>query len=327
MNGMSEQDQWLSAARAGIEWESDALRAVAQRLDSLVPVVELLLRHTGKVVATGIGKSGHVARQIAATLQSIGAPAAFLHPTEAGHGDIGVCQPGDVVVLVSKSGSTAELLNLIGPLRLLNVRLIGILGNLKSPLTREMDFVLDASVQREADPAGFMPTSSTMAALAMGHALAIALMQARGFTAADFHRYHPAGQLGQSLRHRVRDVMHPTGQVACVAATDSLKHVVMEMSLHPWGAACVVEGSRLAGLVTDGDIRRTLQKHDDLRTLTASQAMTESPTTVGPDVLIQEALRLMEDRPSQISVLPVVDPGSGAWVGLIRIHDIYHRDI
>ena len=286
--------------------------------------VDLILDRRGKVVVTGMGKSGHVARKIAATLQSTGTPSVFLHPTEAGHGDLGVCQPGDPVLMISKSGCTAELLDLIAPLREFDARFIGILGNVKSPLAAEMDIVLDASVEREADPESFMPTASTMVALALGHALAVALMQARGFTAEHFRRYHPAGQLGQNLRIRVQQAMHSGGEVAWVKPGDSLRHVVIEMSERPLGAACVVsDDRRLLGLVTDGDVRRALKNHDDIRPLRATDVMTASPTTVAPDALLHEALSLMENRPSQIYVLPVVDARTQVCLGLLRLHDIY----
>jgi arabinose-5-phosphate isomerase len=326
MVGMGDKAEWLAAARRAMETEAEAVLAAAGRIEnSLLPAVELILARGGKVVVTGMGKSGHIGRKIAATLQSTGTPAVFLHPTEAGHGDLGVCQAGDSVIMISKSGSTAELLDLTGPLREWDARFIGILGNLRSPLAAEMDVVLDASVQREADPEGFTPTASTMVALALGHALAVALMQARGFAARDFQRYHPSGQLGHNLRKRVADVMHSGSEVAWVKAGDSLKHVVIEMSSRPLGAACVVaEDHRLLGLVTDGDVRRALRNHDDIRPLRASDVMTATPVTVAPQVLVHDALSLMEDRPSQIYVLPVVDPQTQVCAGLIRLHDIYH---
>jgi len=325
MVGMTDKAHWLDAARSAMQTEADAVLAASARLgDSLLNAADLILGHTGKVVVTGMGKSGHVGRKIAATLQSTGTPAVFLHPTEAGHGDLGVCQAGDTVVMISKSGSTAELLDLVSPLREFDVHFIGILGNVRSPLAGEMDVVLDASVQREADPDGYTPTASTVVALSLGHALAVALMQARGFTAEHFRRYHPSGQLGHNLRLRVRDVMHSGGEVAWAKAADSLKHVVIEMSQRPLGAACVVgDDHRLLGLITDGDVRRALRNHDDIRPLRASDVMTASPVHIGPDALVHEALCLMEDRPSQIYVLPVLDPATNVCQGLIRLHDIY----
>lgn len=321
-----QREKWIAAARRTMQAEAEAIRSASLRLsESLPSAVYLILHHSGKVVVTGMGKSGHIGRKIAATLQSTGTPAVFLHPVEAGHGDIGMVQPGDPVLMISKSGSTAELLDLIPPLRGFDARFIGILGNVKSPLASEMDVVLDGSVAREADPEGFTPTSSTVVALSLGHALAVALMEARGFTAEHFQKFHPAGQLGLNLRLQVRDVMHAMKEVAWVKSGDSLKHVVIEMSARPLGAACVVTGDHhLLGLVTDGDVRRALRNHDDIRTLSAADVMTQRPATIGPDALVHDALTLMEDRPKQISVLPVVDPSSKVCLGLIRVHDVYH---
>ena len=308
-----------------MEIEAEAILSAASRLDdSLVSATDVILRRSGgKVVVTGLGKSGHIARKLAATLQSTGTPAVFLHASEAAHGDLGVYQRGDAVVMVSKSGSTEELLRLLQPLREMGAPLIGILGNAQSPLAREMDVVLDASVQREADPEGFAPTASAAVALAVGHGLAVALMEARGFTGGDFARLHAGGQLGRNLRMRVADVMHAGAEVAWVEPGDSLKQVVIAMSKCALGAACVVAPDRrLLGLITDGDVRRAFRAHDDIRTLAAAEVMTKSPVTIEPEALLHDALSLMEDRPSQIYVLPVVGAG-GLCVGLIRLHDIY----
>lgn len=321
---VNRRAEWLAAARKVMETEAQAISAAAGRLDSaLAEAVELILSHPGKLIVTGLGKSGHIARKIAATLQSTGTPAVFLHPSEAIHGDVGVCQPGDPVVMISKSGATSELIELVPALREQRAVFVGILGNLSGPLAREMDVVLDASVQREADPEGFVPTASSAVALAVGHALAVALMQARGFTAEHFSRLHGGGQLGRSLNVRVNEVMHRGDEVAWVKPEDSLKQVVIAMSKRPLGAACVLSADGgLAGLVTDGDVRRALQAHDDIRTLCAAEVMTKSPSTIGPDALLHHALSVMEDRPSQISVLPVVD-SDGRCLGLLRLHDVY----
>jgi len=327
---VDQRAQWLAAARKAMETEAQAILTASARLDqNLIRAVELILGHSGKLVVTGLGKSGHIARKIVATLQSTGTPAIFLHPTEAAHGDLGVCQPGDSVLMISKSGATAELLDLLPPLREIGktrefkAAFIGILGNPSSPLAREMDVVLDATVAREADPEGFTPTASSAAALALGDALAIALMQARSFTAEDFSRLHSGGQLGRNLRIRAGDVMHRGDEVAWVKPEDSLKHVVIAMSQRPLGAACVVSpAGLLTGLITDGDVRRALQDHDDIRTLRATDVMTPRPSTLSPDTLLHEALAFMEDRPSQISVVPVVDE-TGMCMGLLRLHDIY----
>ena len=308
--------------------EAQAILAASQRIETTLPAaVDLMLSRLGKLILTGIGKSGHIARQLAATLQSTGTPAVFLHPSEANHGDLGICQPGDTVLLISKSGSTSELLQLIPSLRQFDTPLIGILGNIHSPLARQMQVVLDGTVAREADPEGFMPSASSAVALAIGHALAVALMQARGFTANDFAHLHAGGQLGRSLRLRVEAVMHSGAEVAWVAPGDSLKDVVIAMSRKPLGAACVLlpDGS-LTGLVTDGDVRRAFESHDDIRTLRVAEVMTKSPLTIAPTALLNEALLVMEDRPSQISVLPVVE-ASGKCLGLLRLHDIYRPTV
>jgi arabinose-5-phosphate isomerase len=313
----------LAAARRAMHTEAEAILAAAERLDAgLDRAVAAICGHGGKVILTGIGKSGHIARKLAATFQSTGTPAVFLHPAEAAHGDFGVCQPGDPVVMISKSGATEELLRLVDAFREYGSPLIGILGNVSSPLAGEMDVVLDASVQKEADADGFTPTASVVVALAVGHALVVALMEARGFGPEDFARSHAGGQLGRSLRLRVQDAMHSGDEVAWASPVDSLKQVVIAMSRKPLGAACVVDShGKLVGLVVDGDVRRALQAHDDIRTLSAEDVMTKTPVVVAPDALLHDALRLMENRPSQITVLPVVD-ASGKCAGLIRIHDI-----
>ena len=320
----SEKQEWLAAARAAIEIESAALAELAARLDDqLIRAVEVVLAHPGKIVVTGIGKSGHIARKIVATLCSTGTPAVFLHPSEAVHGDLGIYTQGDPTVLLSKNGSSRELLALVPVLRELRSPLIGILGSKNSPLAQQMDIVLDASVEREADPYNMAPTASAIAAMALGHALAIALMSARRFTPQEFSRFHPGGQLGRNLLLAVREAMHSGDEVATVQPGASLKDVIIAMTRRPMGGACVVaEDGTLSGFITDGDLRRALTTHDDIRALRAEDAMTCRPVTIGPDATLGEALERMERRKSQISVLPVVDE-AGRALGLIRLHDIY----
>jgi arabinose-5-phosphate isomerase len=321
----------IAIARSVMDAEARAIQTAATRIDSSLPsVVASILNHPGKLIVTGIGKSGHVGRRLAATLQSTGTPAVFLHSSEAAHGDLGIYQPGDSILMISNSGTTAELLHLAEAFRGLCAPesgcLIGILGSIASPLAKLMTAVLDASVPREADPEGFVPSCSAAVASALGDALAVALMHARGFRSADFARLHGSGQLGRTLRVRVQDVMHQGEEVAWVSPQDSLKSVVLAMSRRPLGAACVVSDSgTLVGLVTDGDVRRAFEAHDDIRTLEAGGVMTKSPLTVAPEVLLNQALLLMEDRPSQISVLPVVDE-TGRCLGLLRLHDIYQAE-
>jgi len=320
---------WIEAAQQAMRIEADAVARASQRLDgNLSCAIEIILAHPGKLVVTGPGKSGHVARKIVATLCSTGTPAVFLHAAEAAHGDLGLYSPGDPTLMVSKSGNTFELLQLIPFLRELPSQRIGILGNPSAPLASEMDVVLDASVEREADPDNLAPTASATVALSLGHALAVALMRARNFSVEDFERFHPGGHLGRSLRLTVGEVMHSRDEIAVARSDDSLKQVVIAMTHYPHGAACVVDDSgRLIGLVTDGDVRRALQAYDDIRGLRASAVMTANPSVIAPGTRLQEALRLMEDRPSQISVLPVLDPSSGVCLGLLRLHDIYRSGL
>jgi arabinose-5-phosphate isomerase len=315
---------WLRAAREAMCVESEAIARAGERLDTaFIEAVDLILAHPGKVVVTGIGKSGHVARKIVATLCSTGTAAVFLHPAEAAHGDLGIYTPGDPTVLVSRNGSSEELQSLVPILRQFRSPLIGILGRTASPIGAQMDVLLDASVQREADPNNLAPTASAITALALGHALAIGLMCARNFTPEEFGRFHPGGQLGRNLKLTVRDAMHSGDEIAIVTPEASLKDVIIAMTRRPMGAACVVDpAGSLAGLLTDGDLRRALTTHDDIRGLTARHAMTSDPVTISPDATLAQALELMERRHSQISVLPVVD-SSGHALGLLRIHDIY----
>jgi arabinose-5-phosphate isomerase len=324
-----EGEQYLETARRAMFIESDAISRAARKLDgNLSQAVHLIASHPGKLVVTALGKSGHVARKIVATLCSTGTPAVFLHAAEASHGDLGIYAPGDPTLMISKSGSTAELLAMLPFLRDLPSSTIGILGNIASPLAREADVVLDASVEREADPESLAPTASAIVALSLGHGLAIALMRSRNFGVEDFGRFHPGGHLGRAVRFLVREVLHGPEQVAWANPGDSLKQVVIAMTHHPLGAACVVgAGDKLMGLITDGDLRRALRAHDDIRGLRAADVMTANPTTIGPEARLLDALRLMEDRPSQIAVLPVVDPSTGQCVGLLRLHDIYRVEL
>lgn len=321
---MNPRHDWLEAARTAIEIESAELRKAAARLDDrLLDAAELILAQEGKVVVTGVGKSGHVGRKIAATLSSTGTPALFLHPSEATHGDLGICSEGDPVLMISNAGTSTEMIRLVGPLRELGCPLIGIVGNPQSALAGSVDILLDASVEREADPENLVPTASSVVALAIGHALTIALMRARSFSAEEFSQRHPGGQIGRNLKVSVGEAMHREEEVAWVGPDDSLKQVVIEMTQRPLGAACVVDASQqLIGLITDGDLRRALQAHDDIRDLKARDVMTCDPVSISPAVRLIEAMRRMEKRESQISLLPVVDEQTNDCVGLIRLHDI-----
>ncbi|MDR3717363.1 MAG: KpsF/GutQ family sugar-phosphate isomerase [Bryobacteraceae bacterium] len=318
----------LQSARRVLLAEAQALEEASSRLNGEFDrALDLLDVQQGKILVTGIGKSGIVAQKIAATFCSLGQPAVFLHPVEALHGDLGLYSPGDPSVVLSRSGNTAELLRLVAQLRSLKSPVIGILGVPGSALGALMDVVLDASVRSEADPLNLAPTASAVVALGLGDALAIGLMERRGFTPEDFARFHPSGQLGRNLRLTVSQVMHPLERVAVAAADDPLRKVVIEMTQRSLGAACVLDADgRLSGLVTDGDVRRALQKHDDIRGVLARDVMTVRPATVSPNASVHEALRIMEDRPSQIAVLPVVDEATGRFAGLVRLHDLYQQN-
>jgi arabinose-5-phosphate isomerase len=318
----------LAVARRALLVEAESIRAAADRLDGgLTRAVRTILSQRGKIVVTGIGKSGHIGHKIAATFCSTGSPAVFLHATEAVHGDLGIYSGGDPTILISKSGATVELLRLIPILRSYQSPLIGIVGNINSPIARQVDVLLDARVDREADPLNLAPTSSSTVALAIGDALACALMHARGFKPDDFARNHPEGQLGRNLLLRVEDVMHTGDEVAWVKASDSLRLVVIAMTRHPLGAALVIDAEgHLVGMITDGDVRRFLEAHDEIRGVDAQAVMRPNPITVQVQASLRDAVDLMENRTSQISVLPVLD-NTNKCLGVLRLHDIYQAEL
>ncbi len=326
MSELPENDELIATARHVLVEEARVLQAAVGRAESaVVRAAKLIFETKGKVVVTGVGKSGLVGQKIAATLCSTGTPAVFLHASEAFHGDLGIYHPGDPTILISKSGSTAELVRLVPLLIQLKSPRIAVVGRADSPIGRQSDIVLDIGVDREADMLGIVPTSSATLSLALGDALAVVLMKLRRFSEKDFARFHPAGQLGRNLLLTVAEVMHQTERVALVAPETPLREVLIAMTKFPLGAACVVDGARnLAGIITDGDIRRILQVHDDIRGLKACEVMKANPIRTTPTASLGEAAKLMEDRPSQISVLPVVDTETGKrCLGLLRIHDLY----
>jgi arabinose-5-phosphate isomerase len=304
--------------------EAQVILTAADRLNTATyeRAAEILLAQSGKIIVSGVGKSGHIGRKISATLCSLGSPAVFMHPSEAVHGDLGIYTPGDPSIVISKSGTTSELVQLIPILKEFESPIIAIVGNVDSPLATMADVVLDASVTEEADPNNLAPTSSTTLALAIGDALAVMLMQAKDFKPVDFARYHPGGQLGRNLRLSVADAMHTGDNFAWVTPDAPMKDVIIAMTQYPLGAACVVdEKRRLLGLITDGDLRRALVTHEDIMDVAIDAIMTHQPTTITPECLLKDALELMEKRQSPISVLPVVDDQQ--CIGLIRLHDIY----
>ncbi|MFL3024284.1 MAG: SIS domain-containing protein [Candidatus Neomarinimicrobiota bacterium] len=318
-----------SIASEVLKQEGQELLDAADRIaESVVKSSDIISNHSGKVVLCGMGKSGLIAQKIAATLCSIGNKAVFLHAAEAVHGDLGIYAPGDPTILISKSGATEEMLRLIPILKEFNSPLIGILGNMKSPLVRQMDVVLDASVQKEADPLGIVPTSSTTLTLAIGDAIVGVLMSQGDFKQDDFARLHPAGDLGRRLRLIVENIMQSIQDVAIVSKNDNLRKVVIEMTEKPQGAALVVDGeNQLIGIVTEGDLRRALADGKDIDKITVIDLMTPNPIAININSPLKEAIILMEDRKSQISVLPVVKNDGKTCAGLLRLHDIYQKNL
>ena len=316
----------LELARKVLAIEADAVSALASRLDErFLDAIGLILACRGRVVVSGVGKSGHIARKIASTMASTGTPAFFLHAAEAGHGDLGMITHDDVVLALSNSGQTDELLTIIPLIKRQGAKLIAITGNTDSALAREADVHLDAHVAQEACPLNLAPTASTTAALALGDALAVALLDARGFNEQDFARAHPGGALGRRLLTHVSDVMRTGEAVPSVPETASFFDVLLEMSRKGMGMAAVVDSSRkVGGIFTDGDLRRTLERKPDLRSLKVTDIMKRDPRTIAPHKLAAEAVELMERY--KISQLLVVSD-AGELVGALNTHDLLRAKV
>ena len=315
-------DAITRSARTVIATEAAAVEALEARIGpAFVEACRLILGCKGRVVVSGMGKSGHIGGKIAATLASTGTPAFFVHPGEASHGDLGMILPQDVVLAISYSGETDELLFILPVIKRQGIPLIAVTGRATSSLAREADVHLDGSISSEACPLGLAPTTSTTVALVLGDALAIALLEARGFTADDFARSHPAGALGRRLLLHITDVMHVGDEVPRVGPEATLSEALMEMSRKRLGMTAVVDGDdRLLGLYTDGDLRRSLDdERVDLRATRIDAVMTRSPRTIGADALAVEAAQLMEAH--QINALLVLD-GERRVVGALNIHDL-----
>ncbi|HUH31813.1 MAG TPA: KpsF/GutQ family sugar-phosphate isomerase [Rhodanobacter sp.] len=311
-----------TSARDVIATEAAAIAALAPRISTeFVEACRLILACKGRVVVSGMGKSGHIARKIAATLASTGTPAFFVHPGEASHGDLGMIMPQDVVLALSYSGETDELLVILPVIKRQGIPLIVITGKAESSLARLANVCLDGSISCEACPLGLAPTTSTTVALVLGDALAIALLEARGFTSDDFARSHPAGALGRRLLLRISDVMHTGADIPCVAPDVTLANALMEMTRKRLGMTAVVDAEqRLLGVFTDGDLRRALDDKDvNLRGVKVKELMTLGPKTINADKLAAEAAQLMEKH--QIHALLVVDAEQHV-VGALNIHDL-----
>ena len=314
----------LSLARKVLQTEAAAILALVERLDDRFDLaVRILLDCRGRVIVTGMGKSGIICRKIAATLASTGTPAFFLHPAEAVHGDLGVIQADDVIVALSNSGETDELLRLVETIKRLGARLIAICGTAGSTLAQTADVALDCHVSEEACPLNLVPTASTTAALALGDALAMTLLVAKGFRVEDFANLHPGGKLGKRLM-RVEQLMHTGSGVPTVAPDTPMQQVVREISRKNLGMTCVVDHGKLAGIITDGDLRRQMSASINLLERTAADIMTRNPLTVPRGTLAVEVLRIFEER--KITSIIVVDD-EGRLDGVVHMHDLWRTEM
>ena len=316
----------LALARRVLEIEADAVRALIGRIDgSFLKALRLVLACKGRVVVSGIGKSGHIARKIASTMASTGTPAFFVHAAEAGHGDLGMIRPEDIFVCISHSGESSELLAIVPLVKRQGAKLIAITGEAGSTLAREADVHLDAGVAQEACPLNLAPTASTTATLALGDALAVALLDARGFSEADFARSHPGGSLGRRLLTRVYDVMRRDADIPTVPIEATLSTAVLEISRKRMGMTAVVDtAGRIAGIFTDGDLRRTVEKVTDLKSARIADLMSKAPRTIGPQALAVEAVELMERH--MINQLLVAGE-DGVLVGALDMHDLFRAKV
>ena len=320
------RDRTLKLARDTLTIEAAALHAMRDRLegsnaDALVLAVELLHSCQGRIVVSGIGKSGHIARKIAATFASTGSPAFFVHPAEASHGDLGMVTRDDVFVALSNSGETDELLTIVPIVKRTGAKLIALTGAPNSSLAKLADAHLDTSVEKEACPLNLAPTSSTTAALAMGDALAVALLDARGFQAEDFQRSHPGGRLGRKQLMHVSEVMRGLDETPKISIAASLQDALLEMTAKRMGMVVTLDSqNQVAGIFTDGDLRRLLEKSTNLDGLTLKDAITSAPRTIPPELLAEEAIEMMEKH--RINHLVVTDP-QGALLGALNLHDLF----
>lgn len=314
-------EQIIAKGKAVIRIEGDAILSLIDNIDeNFAQAVELIFNSHGRVVFTGMGKSGIIARKIVATLNSTGTAAIFMHPTDALHGDLGMVRKNDIVILISKSGHTEELLQLIPMFKRIDVTIIGILGETDSKLARECDIVLNAGVKEEACPHDLAPTTSTTVALVLGDALAIALLEKRGFTIEDFAMLHPGGSLGKRLSLKIEEIMISGKDIPVVSEKESIKDAILMITSKRLGATCVVNGEGiLTGIITDGDLRRLLEKTLEIKSLTAKDIMTKNPKTINKDFLASFALQQMENF--NITSIIVVDKLNKPE-GIVHLHDL-----
>jgi arabinose-5-phosphate isomerase len=316
----------LALARRVLAIEAEAVRALGERLDrSFLDAVSLILNRTGRVIVSGIGKSGHIARKIASTMSSTGTSAYFVHPAEASHGDLGMIKSEDVFIALSHSGESEELLWIVPLIKRQGAKLIVITGNPQSSLAREADVCLDAGVAQEACPLNLAPTASTTAALALGDALAVALLDARGFSAEDFARSHPGGTLGRRLLTHVNDVMRRGADVPAVRETATFKEAMVEMTRGRMGMTAIVDARQhVLGIFTDGDLRRALDRLADFAGVPVRSVMSAAPRVIRPEALAAEAVELMERH--KVNQLLVVD-AAGRLVGALNTHDLFRAKV
>lgn len=320
---MIKKETILASAKKTILSESESIAKLTQFLDdNFVNAVEIIYKSKGRLVVTGIGKSAIIAQKIVATLNSTGTPSLFLHASEAIHGDLGMLQPSDVVICISKSGNSPEIKVLVPLLKRFGNKLIAITGNTTSFLGKEADFVLNTYVVSEACPINLAPTNSTTAQLVMGDAIAVCLMEMKNFTAEDFAKYHPGGALGKKLLLRVSDMLDTTHK-PFVAADSMIKNVIIEISEKRLGVTAVIENEKVIGIITDGDIRRMLNKTENISGLTAQEIMTKNPKTIKSTDMVSDALNILEYF--SITQLVVVD--NGEYKGVIHLHDILKEGI
>lgn len=320
---MNDAKSILSIAKRTLEIESKAIFNLIDQLDDqFAHAVQYILESKGRVVVSGVGKSAIVASKIVATLNSTGTPASFMHAADAIHGDLGTIQENDVVVCLSKSGNTPEIKALLPLIKIAKNKLIGITGNMDSILAKQADFVLSTYVEKEACPNNLAPTTSTSAQMAMGDALAICLLELRGFSSSDFAKYHPGGSLGKKLYLRVADIV-VNNQKPQVDVNSSVKEVIVEISEKMLGVTAVMKEGKVVGVVTDGDIRRMLSKYDNISGLTAQDIMTSNPKTVEVDTLAVKALKMLQE--SGISQLLAFE--NGDYAGVVHIHNLINEGI
>ena len=305
---------------------SSQLLLVSKNIDQdIQSAAELIINNSGKVVVCGLGKSGLIGQKIVATLCSTGTRSVYMHAAEAIHGDLGIYNPGDPTILISKSGNTEELVRLVPILKEFQSPLIAIVGNMDSFIAKNSDIVLNGTVEKEIDPLGVVPTTSSLVALAIGDALASVLMVQRGFDKNDFARNHPGGELGKQLALKVESVMHPLNDVAQIDKNDSISSCASKMTKKPLGAALHLDNDRLKGIVTEGDLRKSIASTSDLSN-SILDFINNNPISINPSISILDAMKVMEDRHSQISCLPVID-SDGKCLGLVTLHDLYQTKL